>query len=209
MLTGLAARAWRIRAVWCQLCRIAWSSMKNWQVSGVSKYSEIGAARSSSLVAQGADGLGGELAVPAEEGDRLLAGRLGVLAGMVGVDVVHRLPGDAGDRLARGDGLGELDLERIHGGDVMDDDADRPPVAGHADPPLGVGEGGGQVGQVGGPLFEAVGEGVGAAGHGGLLKGLGAIGRVVTWSHSAPPFSAELRPQTRHAGPTCGPLTPG
>jgi hypothetical protein len=43
-VAGQAARAWRIRAVWCQLCRTAWSSRKNWHVSGVSKYSEIGAA---------------------------------------------------------------------------------------------------------------------------------------------------------------------
>jgi len=42
----------------------------------------------------------------------------------------------------------------------MDDDADRPPVAGHAGPPLGVGEGGGQVGQVGGSLVETVAKGV-------------------------------------------------
>lgn len=64
------------------------------------------------LVPQVADGLG-ELGVPAEEGDRLHTGCRDVLAGMPGVDLVHGVPGDAGDRLPLGDGLGELDLERI------------------------------------------------------------------------------------------------
>ena len=91
-------------------------------------------------VLQPADGGRGKLAVPTKQLDRLLARGVGVLAGMGGVDVVDGVPGHPGDRLPLGQTEGELDLERIHRGDMVDDHADRAAVARQARAPFGVGE---------------------------------------------------------------------
>ena len=80
---------------------------------------------------------------------------------MSGIQLVDRIPGHARYRLAAGQRLGQLNLQRVHAGNVMDDDTDLAAVLGNTGLPLGVGEGGGQGGQRLGSLFEAIGKGTG------------------------------------------------
>ena len=113
------------------------------------------------LVAQRADrgGCGG--AVGAQRFDRGLFRDRGVIDRVFGVqcmDVVHR---QTGERLAAGDRLRDVDLDRVDEGDVMDDDAHRAPVGHAAGFPLRVGQGGGEGGERPRALFETVGQSVG------------------------------------------------
>ena len=113
----------------------------NWHVSGASALSETVAARSSSLVAQRPDGGRGRRAVPPQQLERRLFRDGVVLLGVRGVHVVNHVPGHAHHRLAPREGLRQLDLDRVHGRDVMDDDADLAPVMRNPGLPLRVGEG--------------------------------------------------------------------
>ena len=71
------------------------------------------------------------------------------------MDVIHR---HAGDRLAAGERLRQLDLERVDARDVMYDDADLAAIPENASVPLRVGEGIGERRQCGGSLFETIGK---------------------------------------------------
>jgi len=79
---------------------------------------------------------------------------------VTGVHGVHVVPGDAGDRLALGQRLGQLDLDRVDAGDVVDDHADLAAVVGHRSGPLRVGEGGRVGEERRGAGFQAFGEGL-------------------------------------------------
>ena len=64
------------------------------------------------------------------------------------------------DRLAAGQHLRQLDLQRIHARDVMHDHADLAPVLRERGLPLGVGERARDGGERAGALLETIGEGV-------------------------------------------------
>ena len=95
-----------------------------------------------------------------------------VLLGVPGVHLVDVVHGHARHRLAAGQRLRQLDLQRVDAGDVMHDDADLAPVPGDAGLPLRVGEGAREGGQRAGPLLEAIGKGVGAPAGRGERSGL-------------------------------------
>ena len=90
------------------------------------------------LVAERADGGRRRRAVAPEQIERRLFRDGVVLPGVPGVHLVDVIHGHAGHRLAAGQRLRQLDLQRVDAGDVMDDDADRAPVVrdrGSATPP--------------------------------------------------------------------------
>ena len=91
----------------------------NWQVRGPSELSDSPAARIELLVAERAHGGCRGGAVALHEVDRLLLRAAGVLARVVRVQLVHRIPGHAFHRLAGGELLREVDLDRVHRPDVM------------------------------------------------------------------------------------------
>jgi len=71
------------------------------------------------------------------------------------MDVVHD---DAGDRLAAGDGLRQLNLDGVHARDMVNDHADAATVMRHAHLPLGVGESCGEDSEGSGAFFETIGQ---------------------------------------------------
>ena len=88
-----------------------------------------------------------------------------VLHGVPCVHLVDSAPGHARHRLSCGDRLRDLNLQRVHAGDVVHDDADLASVPGHACLPLGIGEATGKRCERGGALLKAFGEGVGSITH--------------------------------------------
>jgi hypothetical protein len=71
------------------------------------------------------------------------------------MDIVHD---DAGDRLAAGDGLRQLNLDGVDARNVVNDYADAAAVMQHAHLPLGVGESGGEDSEGAGAFFETIGQ---------------------------------------------------
>ena len=117
-----------MRARWCQLCRSAWSSMTNCAVTGAPKLSEKGAARSNSSSVNARTASAACATVPAQEFER---GGLRYLrlswaclafnsATTSHVTSVMALP----LAMARA----SINLNRIHAGDMVHDDADRTAV---------------------------------------------------------------------------------
>ncbi len=130
----------------------------NWQVSGASALSETGAARSSS------SSLSARIAADAAA---LVRRRCSSAASLVTlsyvprvrrVDRVHVGPGHTRHRVPGGQRLRQLNLQRIHGSDVMDHHADLAPIARDAGLPLGVGEAAREGSQCEGSLFQAIGQ---------------------------------------------------
>ncbi len=147
----------------------------NWQVSGASALSEIPAARSSCSSDERPDRRRGRVAVALKQVQRFLPGDRRMLLRMPRVDVGHHVPRHALDRLPGGEQLGELDLDWIHGADVMHYDANRAAVVRDRRVPLLVGERRRQRGKRAGSLFEPFRQRVGATAGGGGLS----VGRVL------------------------------
>ena len=90
------------------------------------------------LIAQRADrGRGGRAVLPEEIQRRLFRHRV-IVPGVRGIDLVHLFRRDAHNRLASGEYLRQLNLQRIHAGDVMDDDSNLAAVSGKTCLPLRV-----------------------------------------------------------------------
>ena len=103
-----------------------------------------------------------------------------VLLGVRGIQLVDGIPGHSRYGVPLGQRLGELDLERVHGGDVVHHHADLAPVLRDTGLPLGIGEGLRECGERAGTLLEANGEGVRAVLFSGGpatrdVKGLGKV----------------------------------
>lgn len=96
-------------------------------------------------------------------GDRCIFG------GVLRVHLGHIGPGNAADRFPLRERLGQLDLERIDTGDVMCQNADGAAVGQHPVFPLCLAQSLREGGQCIGPLFDSLGEGVGALDHESLL----------------------------------------
>lgn len=86
---------------------------------------------------------------------------VGVLRCMTRVHLVDSGHRDAGDGLAVRNGHRELNLERVHAGDMMHDDAHRAPVVWNASLPFRVGERGREGSEGLNSLFETIGQRVG------------------------------------------------
>src|SRR5262249_13915973 len=84
-----------------------------------------------------------------------------VIAGVLGVDRVHIIPGDVVDDTTGRELLRQPDLERVHAGHVVNDDADLAAVLGYRRLPFGVAEAFREREQSGGSLLEHRGEGCG------------------------------------------------
>src|SRR6266566_9512701 len=82
-----------------------------------------------------------------------------VLPGVPGIDLVYCIPRHARHRLAPGERLCQLDLERVHRRDVMHDHADLAPVLRNTGLTLRVRQGTGEGGKGARPVLEANGKG--------------------------------------------------
>jgi hypothetical protein len=101
-----------------------------------------------------------DLAIPQKQIDRLILRDRRVLRGMICVHSVDDLRRHALDRLTTGERLGQLDLERVNAGDVMDDHADLTPIPGNGCLPLALRESVRKRRQCASSLFEAIRQGV-------------------------------------------------
>ena len=135
----------------------------NWHVSGASALSDTVAAPSSSSSLDRPNRGGGCCAVAAKQIERRLLGDRIVLRGVTGIHFVNDVPGHSLDRLALGKRLRQLDLQRVHRGDVMHDNSNLAAVAGDACLPLGVRERGCEINKRARSLFEAFGQRLRAA----------------------------------------------
>ena len=120
----------------------------------------IGVERHSSglielLVAESPDCSRGRRAVLPQQIERRLFRDGVVLSGVPGIDLVDCIPRHAHHRLAPGERLCQLDLERVHRRDVMHDHADLAPVLRNTGLTLRVREGAGEAGKIARALFEA------------------------------------------------------
>ena len=77
---------------------------------------------------------------------------------MVGIHLMNSVPGDAGNRLARGQRLRQLDLEWIDARDVMHDDADGTAVLRYRSLPFRWAQRSDESGESIGSLFDAIGK---------------------------------------------------
>jgi hypothetical protein len=98
---------------------------------------------------------GGGLAGGFQDGERRRLLHPGVLLRMARIQGVDVIPTDALDGVAPGQGLGQLHLEGVHAGDMMDDDAHRAPVMGDLQLPLGLVQRRGVLGERRRSCFEA------------------------------------------------------
>ena len=129
----------------------------NWQVRSASALSDTAAARSS-CSSLSPDRSRGCRAVAPKQIERRLSRNGVVLSCVPGIHLVDDVPGHSRHRFAFGKRLRQLNLQRVHGGDVMHDHADLPPVPGDARLPLRIGESAGEGVQRAHPLLEAFGE---------------------------------------------------
>jgi hypothetical protein len=113
-------------------------------------------------VAESPDGGRGSRAVAPEQIERDLFRHGVVLRGVPGIHLVDDIHRHAHHGVAGRERLCQMDLHRVHAGDVMHDDADLAPILRDAYLPLGFREGAGGGDKSAGPLFETIGEGVGA-----------------------------------------------
>jgi hypothetical protein len=95
--------------------------------------------------------------LPEQVQRRLPGGRV-VLLGVLSVERVDHAPGHSRHDLTARQLLSQLDLQRVHGRDMMDHDADLSPIPGDPAAPLRVREGGRERGEGLSTLFEASGK---------------------------------------------------
>ena len=79
------------------------------------------------LIAEGANGCCGRSTVGCQQGERRFPGGIGMFIGVIPVHGGDAVPGNTGNGLAFGEEAGELDLNGIHTGYMVDDYADLPP----------------------------------------------------------------------------------
>src|SRR5204863_9048866 len=92
------------------------------------------------FVAQSPDRRRGRRAIALQKFERLALRDARVLPRVPGVDVVDDVRGDADDRLAAADLLCKVDFQWVHGGDVMEGQADLASVVWRLDLPLMCGQ---------------------------------------------------------------------
>ena len=141
----------------------------NWHVSGASALSDTGAAPSSWSSLSSRMAAAAAALLRRSRAKRRLFGHAVELLGVAGIQLVDVVPGQALDWLTAGQHLRQLDLQRVHGRDVMDHDADLAPVLGHTSVPLRLSESACQGGKGARSLFEAFGKGLGTLAHGSPL----------------------------------------
>src|SRR6187431_1071301 len=92
------------------------------------------------FVAERTNRSGGCRTVETQQVERRVLRDRGVRLGVRGIDVVDDVPGHTGDRQSTGEYLRQLNLQRVHGGDVVNDDTDRATVSRNAGLPRRVSE---------------------------------------------------------------------
>jgi hypothetical protein len=92
------------------------------------------------LIAEGTDGSHGGGAVLLQKFERGLFADGAKLFGMPGIHVVDGIHRDAGDGLAFGQLLRQLNLQRVDAGDVMNDDSDGAAIPWQRGAPLRIGK---------------------------------------------------------------------
>jgi hypothetical protein len=111
----------------------------------------------------------GALATAPQESQRRRPVHVGMVSGVSRIHLVHGVPCDSFNGRAAGQGLGQLNLQRVDTGDVMDDDAHRPTVFRDRQAPLGFRQGSCVPGESRRSFFDPDCEGISALGHGNLL----------------------------------------
>jgi len=113
------------------------------------------------FVCESSNGGGGFATITAKQFERPSLGDLGVVGGVIAVQLRDSLPGDIGEGFAAADGAGEVHFYGIDEGDVVNDDANGPAVSGIGRPggtPLGFGKAFHERGQTCGAFFDTIGQ---------------------------------------------------
>ena len=110
------------------------------------------------LVAESPDRSRGCRAVAPKQIERRVSRNGVVLSCVPGIHLVDDVPGHSRHWFAFGKRLRQLNLQRVHGGDVMHDHSDLPPVPGDARLPFLIGEGAREDTKCARTLLEAFGE---------------------------------------------------